>query len=1249
MRTLLALVVVTVLLNATHAQFAPPEWIARTQCQGALGAFAGDVDGDGDEDLLIPGDGKYIWLFRNEGANDFSRAEEACAMPSLPAMHRFIDLDQDGDADFIGKWDGASSAPDTLAWHANDGTGHFGNRQYIAADQENINDMEFLDVDSDDDLDAVSLSMVSDRVEWYANNGSMVFGGPNLAAEPPTTTNTFTAGDLDGDGDPDLAYELSGSDGFTWLANDGTGTFSVAQVIDSIDVYGLTAADPDGDGDDDLVGNHSFYLDLRWYENDGSGQLQPAESIADNNQSLWGMLDVNDDGLSDLMFYSTGTARYSPGLGAGQFGEPEEIFLPGFDTNFITWGDLNGDGAQDFITNWTESALEGVFFKLNDGNGTFTGDRFPISQRAEDPTSLVSGDLDGDGDQDLGAVFLSGHKVSWFENPGNSDWREHIVDIWGDAWPHPEQANAGDADGDGDLDLLVTSHDGLYTGSCGWYLNDGSGTFTDGSGFVGHSTGYGSFNSVRADLNQDGLMDLLAFKDSVYYLENIPGSGFHYAVGLPVPGEWGFNTGDVGDVDGDGDPDIVVRGLSLLENAGDMTFSAPQTIVEEDSGPVVRLADMDGDGDPDIIAQAGNPRAVVWWENDGGYFIERHAITGTRGTDNEFVFLVEDFDTDGDMDIAAPLESGAPAYFLNHGDGTFIAPVLLREPGGMCSALCSGDFNGDGLRDLAMGLDGNSIWTANGYGASPYQLSGSIYIDGDGDGIHDPDEAPLPGAQVHLDPPTGSVAVQADGSFTAYVAAGTYTIAGSAPSEDWQPTAPTSHTATVDSGTPTATGLDLGFWDPTPQDSLIASITSSFLTCAGAVPFWATVVNTGTTTVSTSLRVGVDPLLDYVGADPTPDAILGDTLVWNTDTLHPFGSRTVAITVNMPGASFVGDPVHTGIRASGISLASGSPLETEASRTDTIACGSTSNVKSCDPPGEGIHHTIPFATPYLDYTILFQNTGSSTAHTVIVRDQLPAALLVEGLVVTGSSHPYTIMVDQYWESLTEYRFTFIGIDLPPQSIDPLGSQGFISLRLPVDHANAGHGTYVTNYASIDFLSEEMTGFTSYADVVLTDCDLLQPGIYESAGSGQTSLNSTEGYDYYEHYTWYLNGEALPGTNWWNLWPDQSGLYTVEVTDQFGCVVMSEPYAWVMQGLGIPDPRGWRMFPNPATGDVRVVSSESVQGITLIDVTGRKVFEDRFSPRNEMVLERGALPSGLYHIVLYGAGSHRLGTDRIVFE
>ena len=1234
-------------------QFAQPELRARTECVFAEGALAYDADSDGNNDLLVLGSYDRIWLYHGDGTGNMGRGEVVGTFNTLPDLPRFLDIDLDGDPDLAGIWSGGGSLKDTLAWCENDGTGHFGAKHFAAAPLQHIDAFELADMDNDGDLDAILYSDYEDALAWCANDGNMGFG-PLQSILQQSGIWSWTIGDLDADGDNDIAHRFPGTGGHQWLRNDGTGSFTVAQSFPGQETRWLMAEDVDEDGDTDLLASYAS-SGLFQFTNDGSGELAASIQIGPVGD-LDGLLDINQDGIRDGWYqnnYQNATAGYCPGDGSGQFGAIVPLFTyTSMTMNFLAWGDLNDDGALDMISMFSDDGVDELWWRANDGTGSFPTYETPISRGMDDPRSFVAGDMDGDGDEDLVAVMRSNLKISWLENDGTGQWAEHPIRSWPVGWTAGEQVNTGDADGDGDLDVLITTHDGLYTGSAYWNLNDGAGQFTDGPGFVGHGTGNGHFRSIQADLNEDGLMDLIAFKDSVYYWENIPGSPFHYAVGLTTsgePGEWGFNTGDLGDVDEDGDVDIVVRGLSLLENAGDMTFSAPQTIVEEDSGPVVRLADMDGDGDPDIVAQAGNPRAVVWWENDGGYFIERHAITGTRGTDNEFVFLVEDFDTDGDMDIAAPLESGAPVYFMNHGDGTFSAPVLLREPGGMCSALCSGDFNGDGLRDLAMGLDGNSIWTAAGYGGSPYQLSGNIYIDEDGDGIRDPGEVPLQGAQLLLDPPIGAASVNADGLFTAHVAAGTYTVTAVAPSADWQPTAPVSHTITVNSGSPTATGLDLGYWDPTPQDDLIASITPSFLACAGHVPLWATVVNNGTTNVSASLRVGLDPLLGYVGAVPPPDAILGDTLVWNADTLHPFGSRTVAITVNMPGASFAGDPVHNGLRATGTSVVSGSPVGSVYSRTDTIVCGGESNVKTCEPPGQGIYHSIPFATPYLDYTILFQNTGSTNAHTVVVRDQLPAGLRAEEIIVMGSSHPYTIMVDQYWESLTEYRFTFIGIDLPPQSIDPLGSQGFISLRLPVDHANAGHGTYVSNYASIDFLSEEMTGFTSYADVVLTDCDLLQPGIYESAGSGQTSLNSTEGFDYYEHYTWYLNGEALPGTNWWNLWPDQSGLYTVEVTDQFGCVVMSEPYAWVMQGLGIPDPRGWRMFPNPATGDVRVVSSESVQGITLIDVTGRKVFEDRFLPRNEMVLERGALPSGLYHIVLYGAGSHRLGTDRVVFE
>lgn len=1227
----------------------------------ARGAHVYDADGDGYQDLLVLGSYKNIWLYHGNGTGDMGRAEVVCTMYNLPTDPRFLDVDQDGDPDLLGIWSGGGSGPDTLAWFENDGTGSFGERHFIAAPLNSISDHELADMDMDGDIDAVFISYEGNALVWCANGGNLVFGPP----QPTVDVNgswTLAVGDLDSDGDNDLAFNLPDTQGATWIRNLGNGTFTAAQTFSGLQVSELGTEDLDEDGDADLVARYSSTSGLFQFTNDGSGSLLPAAQIGPSG-SLDGFVDINNDGIRDSWGLSTqfSSAGYSPGNGAGQFGPSVGLFeYTSITVNFLTWGDLNNDGALDMISMWYDDGLDAVWWQPNDGNGGFPSYNTPISRGMDAPRSIATGDIDGDGDEDLVAVMRSNLKISWLENNGTGQWAEHPIRSWPVGWTAGEQVNTGDADGDGDLDVLITTHDGLYTGSAYWNLNDGAGQFTDGPGFVGHATGYGRFRSVQVDLNQDGLMDLLAFKDSVYYWENIPGSPFHYAVGLTMsgePGDWGFNSGDVGDVDGDGDVDIVVRGLALLENAGDMTFSAPQTIAEEDTGPIVRLADIDGDGDPDIVAQAGNPRAVVWWENDGGYFIERHAVGPTSGTDYEFALLVEDLDGDGDVDIAAPLENNAPAFYLNHGDGSYTAPVLLREPGGLCSALCSGDFNGDGLLDLAMGLDGTSIWTTAGYGGSPYQLSGTIYIDTDGDGVRDPGEAPLPGAQLLLDPPTGSAYVQADGSFTAHVAEGTYTISAIAPSEDWQPTAPVSHTVTVNSGTPIATGLDLGFWDPTPQDSLIVSITPSFLTCAGPVPLWATVVNTGTTTVSTSLHVGIDPLLDYVGADPTPDAILGDTLVWNADTLHPFGSRTVAITVNMPGASFAGDPVHTGIRAPGISLASGSALETIADRVDTITCGGVSNVKLCDTPSEGQEDRVPLNSAYLDYTILFQNTGTDTAHTVIVSDVPDALLLADGLVVIGSSHPFDLSVTDMtdWMEWTDCRFTFNDIDLPPAGVDPVGSEGFISVRFPIDQAHAQHGAYVMNTAHISFLGAELTTTTSYATVVLADCGLVpQPVIHDTVIGGNPYFYETSGEDAYDDYDWFLNGNLMTGGflgafEHYMINYDFPGVFTVQVTDLAGCTAISEPFAWMTTGITSANRGRWRLFPNPATGNVRILSAEPVERITLTDATGRMVADRRFAKSTDLFFPRDDLSPGLYHLLLRDATGARIGSAPIIYE
>ena len=99
----------------------------------------------------------------------------------------------------------------------------------------------------------------------------------------------------------------------------------------------------------------------------------------------------------------------------------------------------------------------------------------------------------------------------------------------------------------------------------------------------------------------------------------------------------------------------------------------------------------------------------------------------------------------------------------------------------------------------------------------------------------------------------------------------------------------------------------------------------------------------------------------------------------------------------------------------------------------------------------------------LTYTIQFQNTGTDTAFTVVVRDTLPLDLDTRTFQVGASSHPYTY-------SLTGngiLAFTFDNILLPDSNTNEALSHGLISFRIkPIEPAVPG--TVITNVADIFF-------------------------------------------------------------------------------------------------------------------------------------------------------------------------------------
>jgi len=152
------------------------------------------------------------------------------------------------------------------------------------------------------------------------------------------------------------------------------------------------------------------------------------------------------------------------------------------------------------------------------------------------------------------------------------------------------------------------------------------------------------------------------------------------------------------------------------------------------------------------------------------------------------------------------------------------------------------------------------------------------------------------------------------------------------------------------------------------------------------------------------------------------------------------------------------------------------------------------------------------ATQPLDYTIRFQNTGTDTAFTVIIRDTLSANLDITTLYLTGASHPYTFQI--IGSNVLEW--TFPNILLPDSNVNEPLSHGFVSFHIQQTDGNTP-GTEIRNRAGIyfDFNPPVITNTT--LNTIVEDYKTLftfiqslesklQLGIYPNPSNGTFNLD-----------------------------------------------------------------------------------------------------------------------------------------------
>ncbi len=345
-------------------------------------------------------------------------------------------------------------------------------------------------------------------------------------------------------------------------------------------------------------------------------------------------LGADEDGRDDMVVGSENeqTRVWLADIG-GTFG-PVHLDIDGPAVGAVL--DADGDGHFDLFSPGDDVGTK-VSVRLGDGQGGF-GE--PITSASGAGLFLETGDINADGLADLVSHGMGGH---FHAHLSLGDGKFEKIDTTAeDTCALCYEPALADLDGDGWVDfafgpLVPGAGDGLLV-----HRGDGTGVFPVA---VGSQPGLNTRGLEPVDVDFDGLLDLVTLRpafDDVYVLPNDGQGGFALAPVLHASGVHWPKRLRLADFTGDGILDVFVAGLHpegiLPGDVGAILTGSPsgQYLPEHvfdlsDASESATVGDVDGDGWPDVVTTGFSWRSLVQLNRWGPWNDHGHTLDGAQG------------------------------------------------------------------------------------------------------------------------------------------------------------------------------------------------------------------------------------------------------------------------------------------------------------------------------------------------------------------------------------------------------------------------------------------------------------------------------------------------------------------------------------------------------------------------------------------------------------------------------------------